>query len=186
MTRRASLAASLVAAIAVATASASASDPWAELHRPFHLPRLAQGSRCPVSQVDRRVDWPSTNIFGGSGIGPGPVYPGLGATARIDPTPDRQYGGSWRGAKVFWYVLPSYRGPVLIRGRRLGDARLRFDGGTVPGPELRILPQESVMWDRQPVGSRGRPSAVRVEATGCYGVQIDGTRFSRVVVVRVS
>ena len=137
--------------------------------------------------MDRRVDWSSTNIFGGSGIGRGPVYPGLGPAARIDTTPDQQYGGPWRGAKVFWYVLPSYRGPVLIRGRRLDDAQwMRFDGGILPAPELWILPGESVAWDRQPAASRGRASAVRVKATGCYGIQIDGTRFSRVVVVRVS
>jgi hypothetical protein len=62
---------------------------------------------------------------------------------------------------------------------------MRFDGGRLPAPELRIDESETVSWDGQPAGSRGRPSAVRVRAPGCYGVQIDGTSFSRVVVFEV-
>jgi hypothetical protein len=44
---------------------------------------------------------------------------------------------------------------------------------------------ETVSWDGQPPGSRGRPSGVRVRASGCYGVQVDGTEFTRVVVFEV-
>ena len=98
----------LLAALAVAPPG-NGSDPWSKLRRPLHLPRLDPGSACPVSRVDRRVDWERANIFGGSGIGRGPVYPGLGGYpgGRLNLTPDRQYGGSWAGQKVFWYVLPS-------------------------------------------------------------------------------
>jgi hypothetical protein len=42
-----------------------------------------------------------------------------------------------------------------------------------------------VKWTGQAPGSRGRPSYVRVRAPGCYGVQIDGTSFSTVVVFLV-
>ena len=102
-------------------------------------------------------------------------------------TPDRQFGGPWAGQKVFWYVLPSYRGRVLIRGRRLdGPGWLGFNGLRVPDRELRIEPYESVTWAGQPPGSRGRPSAVRARTSGCYGVQIDGATFSRVVVFPVA
>jgi hypothetical protein len=113
------------------------------------------------------------------------VYPGLGAhSGLLWATRDRQYGGKWFGEKVFWYVLPSYRGPVLIRGRRLdGDGMLRFGPGKLPAPELRIARNETVTWQGQPPGSRGVPSSVRVAVKGCYGFQIDGTSFSRVVVV---
>src|SRR5213082_2090576 len=76
--------------------------PWQKLHRPLHLPRLAPGAACPVSQVDRRIDWERVRIFGGSGIGRGPVYPGLGGSGgHLDATPDEQFGGSWAGGKVF-------------------------------------------------------------------------------------
>ena len=161
-----------------------APDPWKALYRPLHLPRLSTGATCPVSHVDRRIRWGRTNIFGGSGIGRGPVYPAL-PSAFFMATRDRQYGGPWFGTKVFWFVLPSYRGPILIRGRRLdGHQRMGFNGRKVANPELRIRPNESVSWEDQPPGSRGVPSGVRILKAGCYGMQIDGTSFSRVVVVR--
>ena len=163
-----------------------ASTPWAKLHRRLHVPRLAPGAGCPVSPVDPRVDWKQANIFGGSGIGRGPVYPGLGGSGgHLNATPDIQYGGPWAGGKVFWYVLPSYRGRVLIRGRRLdGPQSLGFNGRRLPARELRIETYDTVSWG-QPPGSRGIPSSVRVRTSGCYGVQIDGTTFSRVVVFTV-
>jgi hypothetical protein len=167
--------------------NARATDPWAELLRPLHLPRVAAGAACPVSRVDRRVKWQRINIFGGSGIGRGPVYPGLGGGAgRLIATPEQPYGGPWQGGKVFWYVQPSYRGRVLIRGRRLdGPQPLGFNGRRFPARELRIEPSETVSWQGQPTGSRGVPSSVRARASGCYGVQIDGTTFSRIVVFAV-
>jgi hypothetical protein len=100
-------------------------------------------------------------------------------------TRDRQYGGPWFGAKVFWYVVPSYRGPVVIRGRRLdGPEKMGFNGRKVPDPELRIKRHQTGSWQGQRRGSRGVPSGVRVLTPGCYGVQIDGTSFSRIVVIR--
>jgi hypothetical protein len=175
----------LAAAVAPASAaSPRVADPWQELRRPLHLPKLAPGVSCPVSRVDRRIPWQRTNIFGGQGIGRGPVYPGL-PSGFFMATRDRQHGGQWFGSKVFWYVLPSYRGRVLIRGRRLdGPQMMGFNGRKVPARELRIERNESVSWEGQPRGSRGVPSGVRVLTSGCYGFQIDGTSFSRIVVVR--
>ena len=49
------------------------------------------------------------------------------------------------GEKVFWYVRPGYRGPVLIRGRRLDRPELLgFAGERRPGRELRIAVGETV------------------------------------------
>ena len=176
----------LVAAVApVADAGTHARDSWTQLRRPFHLPKLAPGAACPLSQVDRRIPWKRANIFGGSGIGRGPVYPGL-PSASFVATRDEQYGGPWFGTKVFWYVLPIYRGRVLIRGRRLdGPQRMGFNGREVALRELRIERGQTVSWTGQPPGSRGVPSGVRVLTAGCYGVQIDGATFSRVIVVSV-
>jgi hypothetical protein len=170
----------------LAAAPLGASDPWAKLRRPLHLPRLATGDACPVSRIDERVDWNRAKFPGSPGIGRGPVYPGLGATDGVLTTePDTQYGGPWAGQKVFWYVLPRYRGRALIRGRRLdGPQRLGFNGSRLPDRELRIDRGVSVAWDSPP-GSRGIASTVRVRVSGCYGVQIDGTTFSRVVVFKV-
>jgi hypothetical protein len=83
-------------------------------------------------------------------------------------------------------VRPSYRGPVLIRGRRLdGPEALRF-GQPGLARELRIPRHVDVSWAGQPPGSRGFPSYLRIHASGCYAVQIDGTNFSRVVVFSAS
>ena len=182
----AGFACALLAALAVVQPIAG-SDSWAKLHRPLHLPRLARGARCPVSPVDRRVDWKRIKFPGSPGIGRGPVYPGLGYhRGRLDAVPDRQYGGRWAGQKVFWYVASSYPGPVLLRGRRLdGPQLLGFNGRKQPATELRIERDDTVSWQGQPAGSRGIPSGVRARADGCYGVQIDGTTFSRVVVFNV-
>jgi hypothetical protein len=74
-------------------------------------------------------------------------------------------------------------GPVLIRGVRLdGIESLGFNGRRQPDAELRIEPGQTVRWDKQPPDSRGVPCAVRLMAPGCYGFQIDGTAFSRVVI----
>jgi hypothetical protein len=186
MKRLAAAVALILLAAPVAMASRDASGPWARLHRALHLPHVAADAACPISRVDRRVDWKAARIFGGAGIGPGPAYPALGTSGRLRTSRDEQFGGPWFGQKVFWYVLPSYQGRVLIRGRRLdGQHPLGFNGDAVPERELRIESGETVWWDGQPDRSRGIASSIRVRAAGCYGVQIDGVDFSRVVVFRV-
>lgn len=171
--------------VACATPAAAGQPNWAALRRPLHLPSLGSHGRCPVSRVDRSVPWHAYGI--GPGLGPGPVYPVFG-TPRLDVTfHGRAWGRSiWGGQKVLWFVAPAYSGPVLVRGRRLGGWQwLRFDGDARPAAELRIFPGETVRWGGQAAGTRGRPSYVRVRATGCYAAQIDGTDFSEVVVFRV-
>jgi hypothetical protein len=171
----------------VAIQPAGAGGDWRTLHRPLHLPRLAAGAACPVSRVDSRIGWGSLHIFGGSGIGRGPVYPATGPTSQITVQPDTRYGGPWLTTKVFWYVRPRYRGPVLIRGRQLdGTHRLGFNGRELPRWELGIGVGETVGWTGRPAYGRGVPSSVRARVPGCYGVQVDGTRFSRIVVFRVT
>jgi hypothetical protein len=155
---------------------------WQALHRSLHLPALGPGGRCPASKLVPEPAGKKNGVDGG--LGSGPVYPilsrpGLLAFFR----PDEWGRGPWAGEKVLWIVRADYKGPVLIRGRRLdGPQRMRFDGGAKPHAEIRIAPGETVKWTGQVPGSRGRPSYVRVRAVGCYGVQIDGTTFSRVVV----
>jgi hypothetical protein len=177
----------VIAVLACATllstaGSAEAADPWKALQRPLDLPTVEPGAPCPVSTIDPRVDWRSVNAFG-DGIGRGPVYPGMGEEATIVLRP---VGTPWLRTKVFWYVKPSYRGRVLIRGRRLdAPGSLRF-GEQRLSHQLRIRSGQSVQWAGQPEGSRGLPSAVRALAGGCYGAQMDGTSFSRTVVFNVT
>jgi hypothetical protein len=63
---------------------------------------------------------------------------------------------------------------------------MRFEGGRLPAIELHIWDDETVYWPGRPEGSRGWASSVRVRAPGCYGVQVDGTSFTRTVVFRVT
>jgi hypothetical protein len=170
-----------------ASAAPAGGDEWSALYRPLDLPSLEPGEACPLSGVDRSVAWSRSGIA--EGIGRGPVYPILGTDATVVAARGpAEWGGTWRGTKVLWFVHQRYRGHVLIRGRRLGGwERLRFDTGAVPSDEIRIAAGPSpAHWRDQPAGSRGRPSYVRVRAGGCYGVQIDGTSFSRTVVFRVT
>ncbi|HST13858.1 MAG TPA: hypothetical protein VLJ44_03270 [Gaiellaceae bacterium] len=175
----------VIAAVAalVIPAAAGGVDTWASLRRPLHLPVVAPGAACPVSKIDRRINWSRMHIFGGFGIGRGPVYPGL-PDGFLMASRDEQYGSTWYGEKVFWFVVPSYRGRVLIRGRRIdAPGRVGFNGTKTPDPELRIEPYDTVSWTGQPKNSRGIPSGVRILTKGCYAFQIDGTTFSRTVVV---
>jgi hypothetical protein len=175
----------LLLVAAGAGAAPAGGDEWSALYRPLDLPQLERGAACPASRVDARVAWSRAGIA--EGVGPGPVYPILGRSKRLAVFA-RDGWGAWRGTKVLWFVHQRYRGNVLIRGRRLdGWQRLRFDDGLVPSDELRIAAGLSpARWRDQPSGSRGRPSYIRVRAGGCYGVQIDGTTFSRTVVLRVA
>jgi hypothetical protein len=183
MRRLVPLAFVVAAAGLVPVAAGGAGPDWRALERPLHLPALGPGGRCPASRLAPQITGQKYGVDGG--LGPGPVYPilgrsGLVAYFRSDLRP-------WAYQKVLWFVLPDYKGPVLIRGRRLGGTELmRFDDGLVPAREIRIAPGETVTWTGQVPGSRGRPSAVRVRVPGCYGVQVDGTSFSVVVVFLVS
>ncbi len=158
---------------------------WSVLRRPLRLPVVAPGAPCPVSRPDRHAA--PVRFPGGPGIGPGPVYPGLGSTSGLlNVVPDTQFGSPWQGQKVFWYIAPSYRGRVLIRGKRLdGPGWLGFNGTRVPKDELRIEPYTTVSWSGQPRYSRGIPTAVRALTSGCYAAQLDGRTFSRVVVFTI-
>jgi hypothetical protein len=124
----------------------------------------------------------------GPGIGRGPAYPvGFGADGTLMFAPPGNFEStSWGGQKVLWFVHQRYRGPVLIRGRRIDGWQLvRFERGDVPPDELRIEPgASSAWWPGKPTDARGSPSYTRLRAPGCYGYQIDGTTFSRVVVFR--
>jgi hypothetical protein len=154
----------------------------AALRRPLHLPRSARP--CPVSP------WhPSQNGISGEALGTGPVFAGadLGNRYLLQPPPTKA-AGRWGYFKILWSVR-GYRGPLLIRGQQIGgpDGLGFGDPEFPPRPELQIAPREP--GTPTPSGSRDPwrffPSAERVTAPGCYGLQIDGTSFSKVIVIRV-
>jgi hypothetical protein len=179
-------------ALVLSGGAGGASNPWAKLYRPLHLPTLAPEAPCPISKAAR---FNFAKYGAARGIGPGPAYPVGGITQpgsvvlfEYPPNPYSLFADSdWSGQKVPWFVAPSYRGRVLIRGGRLDSPdTLRFNFGRVPSEEMRI-----------PIGARGggrpgwknigqrfRPAVTRLRAAGCYAYQIDGSTFSRIIVFR--
>ncbi len=159
-------------------------DVWQRLERPFHIPTIAAGSRCPTTAPDSKGDLSRIPGFVGTAWGEGPAYPG-GLDLRregkpvlqyLDPIPPGSgfYGSAWFGNKVLWIVDSTYRGPVLIRGRQLdGPNELRFDNGRLPPHAIKILPAAR---------ARDRPSYTRVRAPGCYAYQVDGLGFSYAII----
>jgi hypothetical protein len=159
-------------------------DPFA-FRMPLHLPKLAPGAACPVSQPDPDVDFHAYGI--GPGLGDGPAYPVGMASGTFTLAPAVNFGSkAWGGQKVLWFVLPSYTGPVLIRGGRLdapGD--VRFERGNVPPKQLLINRTTAIPGGvTPPADTRYRPSYTRLKSPGCYAYQVDGTSFSTIVVFR--
>jgi hypothetical protein len=156
------------------------------LRRPLHLPALVPGAACPVSQVDPNVDFSSFGIA--AGIGSGPAYPVGLASGTLTLAPAVNFNSKlWGGQKVLWFVLPSYTGPLLIRGGRLDPPGgvVRFERGNVP-PKLLLIDRATAVPGgvSPPTGTRYRPSYTRLKAPGCYAYQVDGATFSEIVVFR--
>lgn len=169
-----------VGLLPVGAAQVDASDPWAKLHRPLRIPRLAPGERCPVTSAQRvSPDFAPAQ-------GSGPVYP-VGAAHGLrfihPPTRDQLwYPTRWSGQKVLWIARVSYGGRVLIRGRQLdGPHELRFGDGQVPARELRLHGRDAFTENWQ---GRQWLTYTRLRAPGCYAWQVDGASFSKVIVFR--
>ncbi len=166
---------------AVHATSTAAPTVWTTLEqRPLQIPHLAPGAPCPAAK-------PHAALPGiGLGIGDGPAYPIHGTVDGVlhytlPQNLDGEYWGTvWGAMKVIWAVdTPYYPDVVLVRGRQLdGPNEVRFDPGPMPPTELRILPYP----ESTPEGWTGQASFTRVRAPGCYGYQVDGTTFSRVII----
>lgn len=93
------------------------------------------------------------------------------------------WSGGWFGLKTLWYVAPSYKGPVLIRGSRIdGDGLVGF--GENPFIGHLIFPAGPTVNDTAD-GYRTAPGGTYVAGPGCYAWQIDGLSFSDVIVFGV-
>ncbi|HUP28496.1 MAG TPA: hypothetical protein VM409_08690, partial [Chloroflexia bacterium] len=155
-------------------APATPTDPYAALRaRPLKMPVLAPGQPCP--RESGRLVSPSF----GEALGPGPVYPvGLGSEGVMDLRGATNEGG-WLLVKVLWVGAPSFRGPVLIRGRQIdGTGEMRFEQGANPQSELKLHTN-----DRPPDASGWTdwPSYTRLRAPGCYAYQVDAPGFTLVI-----
>jgi hypothetical protein len=150
-----------------------------ELRRPLHFPHVGPGERCPSSHGH-----PTTTPFiSGSLLGEGSVEPLIanpvtqGGRATLGSPADWP---RWRALKVVWMSLPSYRGPVVVRGTRL-DRRALLGFGAAPHAGPLVAPPGASM--NSFAGYRSWPDTAWVRQPGCYGWQVDGLGFSEIIVV---
>jgi hypothetical protein len=154
------------------------------LRRPLHLPKLKRGARCPLSPS--RVWAPGARqrlngrgpafLVGIGGAGPATIN-------MIFSYPDEL---GWYGQKTPWWVSREYDGPLLVRGARI-DRRGAVRFAKSYGDHLQELSWEAGVDQSLPPNPDYRflASETLVRARGCYAFQVDGTSFSRVIVVRV-
>nr|BBH87305.1 hypothetical protein KTC_20560 [Thermosporothrix sp. COM3] len=155
--------------------------------RPLQLPTLPRGADCPTTSVHR---------FGQRIVmGSGPIYvvietiqtaaqPAILQLRRFDPhdaNASALKDPEWRPAKALWFADTSkYQGIGLVRGRQLdGSAVVLFDydlSKDLELPEFTHTPEEI-----------NRPSYIRInqQSPGCYGLQIDGSNFTDVIIFQV-
>lgn len=167
---------------------------WSKLRaRPLRLPTIAPGAACPGS-LGRVVQ----SGFG-MASGDGPAYiVGLGTDGAVQatgpgPIPNGRGIATWGAEFVMFIIAPSYRGAVLARGRQVdGQHALLFNGGldqiagfdqstTTLLSQLRLsgAPAYGEPWPNF-------PAYLRIQAPGCYAIQLDGDTFSEVVVFNIT
>jgi hypothetical protein len=168
---------------------AASTNPWSRLHRPLRIPAHKPGTPCPRTRGGKAA--PDTGIT----LGPGPVYPVLGMAA-APPSPDGvvdvrdddvRAGREFH--KTLLAVAPKQRGRVLVRGTKLGGAKIMFYlGPPLTGKSTRLKTQPEL---RLP-GVKGRQRKWRYQpldsvltGPGCYLLQFDTAKNSRLVAFEV-
>ena len=116
-------------------------------------------------------------------MGPGPVRPILLANTHGGTThliSDTDYAG-WLAFKSLWYSEPRYKGPFLVRVRRLDGAGA---AGLLETPQLTSFYTPPGPTMNTTNGYREVPGATWLKTPGCLAWQVDGLTFSNVIVVR--
>jgi hypothetical protein len=145
----------------------------AALARPLRLPSLRPDGSCPATPPTRgRHIWGSDQQT--VALGDGPVYPVL--LTKPDGGPDRT-------SSMYWVAPTPLGGVAIVRGHRLGRPHdpVRFQDEDHPVTAVEVLdPAAAGQADN---GGSWWPTFLLRVGVGCYGLQIDGPRFSQVVVV---
>jgi hypothetical protein len=137
------------------------------LERPLQLPRLRRSARCPRSRSSRVA--PAITYS----LGSGPAYVNLGSPEGLAFLGDDLRIGGLIAHKALWGVSPTYRGALLVRGRRLdGRGPVRF------GPRRRTRSWWRGLWPEQRSRWRYGVADTFLPGAGCYAFQVDGSSFS--------
>jgi len=155
--------------------------------RSLNLPVLPVGQRCPVSVGTRRTVPSQPHIFWNPlWFGDGPVY--LSLTWKESPDDAAAFSlarvpfedGAYR-AKTPWVSVPSYSGPIVIRGRALSA-----DSKALLFRVESLGPQDSVKIQAPHAPSPSLwsfwASSMWVPGPGCYGIQIDTLSRTEIVI----
>jgi hypothetical protein len=143
------------------------------LTRPLRLPSLRPDGSCPSTPPARgRHIWGSDQHA--VALGDGPVYPVLFT---------KPGGGPDRTSSVYWVAPTPPGGVVIVRGHRLGMPHdpVRFQDEDHHVTAVQVL-DSAAAGQADNGGSWWITFLLRV-GVGCYGLQIDGARFSEVVVI---
>ena len=145
----------------------------AALRRPLRLPDPGRDGACPATPVvgpRLTVDHPVAAVA----VGTGPVVPVLfraGPGGLLDPS-----------AVAYWDAPRPLGGAAIVRGHRLGAPRDRIRFLHDQEPSLVHVLDPAAAYPDGRKGNWWRATRLRA-GTGCYGLQIDGPRFSQVLVV---
>ena len=171
-----------------------ASDVFRELRqRPLRVPKIPPSEPCYLERWAIHL----AGVPNEAVLGKGPVHLAFSAIPRnLDLFPTRYgaafYGSRWRGGEALLVSEPNYDGPILLRGGQMdGPHRLGFGIRADPEWEL-FLPEgswdvvdELSVWGGErlslPVDWRAQRATFRIEADGCYAVQLDGKGFSQII-----
>jgi hypothetical protein len=144
------------------------------LRRPLRLPGPGRDGACPATPVvgpRLTVDHPVAAVA----VGTGPVVPVLfraGPGALLDPS-----------AVAYWEAPEPLGGAAIVRGHRLGAPRDQIRSlHDDQEPSLVHVLDPAASYPNGRKGNWWRATRLRAGA-GCYGLQIDGPRFSQVLVV---
>jgi hypothetical protein len=158
--------------------------PASLLARPLHFPALHPGSSCPASS-GRTVH---NGYFNGVALGSGPVRVLIGnrgdlLRGQVNVGTVKPVG--WGALETLWFSTPRYKGPFVVRGRRLGgDSRIEVQPGSdgrEPGSGPLIVSSGPTLNTRN--GYRTVPGSTWVTSPGCYAWQVDGSSFSEIIVM---
>ena len=193
--------------LGVERATSAPARPVSLLSRPLHFPSLGAGGSCQVSS-----GYVANNAFFGGGVlGHGPVRVLIANRGDI-PRGHARLGTSsahgWFALQTLWFAMPSYSGPYVVRGARLGTrapvAVQPSNQGLGPGQGplvVRAGPTADTYYTnwrtkrvRDPVsgrpvttqvgyGYRTVPGSTWVRSPGCYAWQVDGRGFSEIITV---
>ncbi len=152
------------------------------LKRPLHFPIVGENGACPATS-GAPVDT-YTSYFGGIALGGGPVRVAVGNLGDLRRG-QAQLGSTavpgWFALETLWFAMPSYDGPFVVRGERLGrPGPLNVDGSATNPSPLVVPPGPTANTEN---GIRVAPVSSWMKSPGCYAWQVDGLSFSYVIVV---